>query len=181
MGVIADAWLKLADVAGIFDDDCLRLAELNSAAVDYPKTGRPVPMGEVQEIVERRIKQDPDWYIPEAATGRQRPVYESQSALGRLFRSIDLEDQEDNVMEPSNIDSTEIDEEGGITFDQVLADVRAQPFHHRGLLDPVTHLVQQCLTDGTMDDITVGQMWNLFIAYTSRLRGISAKYVISTS
>lgn len=181
IGVVADAWLKLADTAGIFDDDCLRLAELHSAAVDYPKTGRLVPMGMVQEITERRIKQDPDWYIPEMATGRQRQVYQSQSALGQLFRSIDLADEEDDSMTSSNADSPEIDEEDGITFDEVLIDIRTRPFNHPRLLSAISILVQQYLHDEALDKVTVQQMWDLFVAYVSRLRGLSAKHVISTS
>lgn len=181
VGVIADAWLKLADTAGIFDDDCLRLAELNSAAVDYPKTGRPVPMSEVREVVDPRIRQEPDWYIPEATNGPKRKVYQSQKALGQLFRSIDLPDQEDNSMKPSHSDSPEIDEDGGITYDEVLADIRAQPIHHSRLLNLVADLIRQYLPNDSLDEQMVEQMWNLFVVYARRLKGISAKHVISTS
>jgi len=46
LGVIAINWLIIADQSslGVFDPDCLKLSELHSDAVDYPKSGQPVSL-----------------------------------------------------------------------------------------------------------------------------------------
>jgi hypothetical protein len=42
LGVVSINWLLIADhsPSGILDPDCMKLAVLHSAAVDYPKTGQ---------------------------------------------------------------------------------------------------------------------------------------------
>ena len=64
-----------------------RLADLHSAAVDYPKTGMPVPK---HDIPGSRIHEKPDWSKPEISDGDTSLYYESQRWIGRLFRRIEL-------------------------------------------------------------------------------------------
>lgn len=87
VGIISSNWLLIADQSpdGIFDQDCYKLAKLHSDAVDYPKSGQPV---ELQDIPKLKSQSKPDWNQPETASS-QETYYESQRALGRLFRAID--------------------------------------------------------------------------------------------
>ncbi|KAF9535863.1 RNA-directed RNA polymerase 2 [Crepidotus variabilis] len=89
VGIIATNWLIIADqsVDGIRDEDCLKLAALHSDAVDYPKSGQPVPLEEIPKL-KHKIK--PDWNAPETVNVSSGNYYESRRAIGRLFREIDL-------------------------------------------------------------------------------------------
>jgi len=87
--MVANTWLRLADYTPNFieDKDCLRLAELHSAAVDYPKSGIPVPITGLPKTP--KIK--PDWSAPETVQAENAAdFYPSQRALGQLFRDIKL-------------------------------------------------------------------------------------------
>ncbi|KZT63305.1 RdRP-domain-containing protein [Daedalea quercina L-15889] len=182
VGLIATTWLTLADRVGIFDQDCLRLAELHNAAVDYPKTGLPVPVdSDGLRPILRRKRETPDWYMPETTLGRPPQYYRSNTALGRLFRAIDLPMQDERNMNSSYFGFPEIDEENGVTLDDVLADIRAEPFSHRSLLQPVVAEVRQYLSSREPDETLVTMCWNLFTAYASSLRGICAAHAVSAS
>jgi len=87
LGLIATNFLLIADLSGIFDNRCLKLAELHSWAVDFPKSGEPVPLRNIP-MPKMRIK--PDWHAPEISNVQSADFYESQSVLGVLFRDIDL-------------------------------------------------------------------------------------------
>ncbi len=52
LGVIATRHMILADqmAKGTLHDDCLKLAELHSSAVDFSKSGRPVEFGELPKL-----------------------------------------------------------------------------------------------------------------------------------
>lgn len=88
MGIIATNWLIIADQNGIHDSNCLKLARLHSDAVDFPKTGLPVPMQEVPGPEEKHRR--PDWNEPETGFHSRVQVYESTKAIGVLFRDIEL-------------------------------------------------------------------------------------------
>ncbi|KAH9916868.1 RNA dependent RNA polymerase-domain-containing protein [Fomitopsis serialis] len=180
IGLIAATWLTVADKEGIFHLDCLKLAELYNAAVDYPKTGLPVNIDAIRPI-QRRVSEKPDWYIPETVIGWQPRYYVSNSALGRLFRAIDLPPLEERSTESSYFDLPEIDEGKGITLDEVLADIRAKPFSHRNLLRPVVAEVEEYLGRHHLDEALVTKTWDLFTAYASRLRGTCAGHVVAAS
>ncbi|KAG0347564.1 hypothetical protein BG004_007468 [Podila humilis] len=78
LGVIANAHLALSDSLdeGPLHGKCLRLAQLHSDAVDFPKTGKPAEM--TQEL---RPKRYPDFM--EKPPDRS---YTSKRVLGRIFR-----------------------------------------------------------------------------------------------
>ncbi|KAJ3808703.1 RNA-directed RNA polymerase 2 [Lentinula aff. lateritia] len=92
IGQVALTWRVLADSSprGILDHECLRLADLHSQAVDYPKTGNPVTFYSIP----RKTKYNnrlPDWYAPESMEViDEQKYYRSTRALGKLFRDIDL-------------------------------------------------------------------------------------------
>ena len=86
--MVAINWLMIADLHDIFHEDCIKLCQIHSNAVDYPKSGTAVAPNTVP-----KPKSDfkPDWHAPETvdldgATG----FYPSQKAIGKLFRDIDL-------------------------------------------------------------------------------------------
>ena len=78
LGNIANTHLAQADANGIYDEKALKLAELHSMAVDYPKTGVPAIIPESY-----RAKIWPDFMgKPEKIT------YKSEKVLGKLYRTI---------------------------------------------------------------------------------------------
>jgi RNA-dependent RNA polymerase len=88
VGLVAINWLMIADLHGIFHEDCLKLCQIHSNAVDYAKSGTPVALNTVP-----KPKSDlrPDWQAPETVDPDGAPgFYRSQKAIGRLFRDIDL-------------------------------------------------------------------------------------------
>jgi RNA-dependent RNA polymerase len=85
-------WLLIADLNDIFHEDCLKLCQVHSDAVDYPKNGTPVSLNRVP-----KPKSDlkPDWHAPETVDlDSSINFYQSQKAIGRLFRAIDLPEVE---------------------------------------------------------------------------------------
>ena len=97
LGMVAINWLLIADIKpeGIFHPDCLELCQIHSNAVDYPKNGTPVSIKDVP-----KLKSDfkPDWNAPETVNlDSSNNFYESQRAIGKLFRAIDLPDVQKHV------------------------------------------------------------------------------------
>ncbi|KAG5353249.1 hypothetical protein C0989_008984 [Termitomyces sp. Mn162] len=89
VGIIAINWLIIADQSekGIFDEKCMSLSNLHSDAVDYPKSGNPVA---VDKIPKPLFSEKPDWNAPETVDLDSARYYQSQRAIGRLFRDITL-------------------------------------------------------------------------------------------
>ncbi|EAU92881.1 RNA-directed RNA polymerase 2 [Coprinopsis cinerea okayama7 len=90
LGIIAINWLIIADQSprGIYDSDCLKLADLHSDAVDYPKTGNPVALTNIPRL---KYRTKPDWNAPETVdTSASGNYYTSSKAIGKLFRAIEL-------------------------------------------------------------------------------------------
>ncbi|CAG8567169.1 13561_t:CDS:2 [Dentiscutata erythropus] len=84
LGSIANAHLAKADAAenGAFHGQCIRLAQLHSEAVDFPKTGKTSEFPN-----ELKVKSFPDFMEKP-----DKPSYPSQKVLGRLYRSIEVAD-----------------------------------------------------------------------------------------
>ena len=90
LGMVAINWLLIADLSNksIFDPDCLKLCQVHSDAVDYPKSGTAV---ELSKVPKPQSKSKPDWHAPETVDlEASTEFYESKKAIGRLFRAIDL-------------------------------------------------------------------------------------------
>lgn len=88
LGYVSINWRLLADQTTIFHEDCMKLADLHSLAVDYPKSGKPVP---IFDIPRRNNQLLPDWYAPETMVDLDTTkYYQSQKAIGRLYRRIEL-------------------------------------------------------------------------------------------
>ncbi|KAI9446027.1 RdRP-domain-containing protein [Lactarius indigo] len=90
-GMLANRHLTIADQSkdGVFDDRCMRLATLCSKAVDYAKNGVPVDISG-NNPPKLLIKFRPDWDKKEVTGARELEYYESDRALGHMFRGITL-------------------------------------------------------------------------------------------
>ncbi|KAI9446026.1 RdRP-domain-containing protein [Lactarius indigo] len=91
MGLLANRHIIIADQSkdGVFDDRCMRLATLCSKAVDYAKNGVPVDISG-NNLPKLLIKFKPDWDKKEVTGARELEYYESDRALGHMFRGITL-------------------------------------------------------------------------------------------
>ncbi|THU91778.1 RdRP-domain-containing protein [Dendrothele bispora CBS 962.96] len=89
LGIIGSTWITIADQSGISDPACIKLAQLHSDAVDFPKSGTPVALGQIPRAP---TKLKPDYQAPETVNLDSVPTrfYRSKRAIGRLFRKIDL-------------------------------------------------------------------------------------------
>lgn len=74
---------------GSFNEACLKLAALHSQAVDYPKNGWKV---DTEDLPRNLIPYKPDWHAAEVESPRPTDYYESDRALGHLYRNIQLDD-----------------------------------------------------------------------------------------
>ncbi|KAH9025081.1 RdRP-domain-containing protein [Lactarius hengduanensis] len=88
LGMVATNWMLIADSHDIFHEDCLKLCQIHSDAVDYPKSGTPVAPNTVPGPGPGR---KPDWHAPETVNlDDSINFYQSKKAIGWLFRAIDL-------------------------------------------------------------------------------------------
>ncbi|KAJ1311089.1 hypothetical protein OPQ81_009592 [Rhizoctonia solani] len=135
VGIISTQHLKLADfrAQGVNDPDCLKLAELHSKAVDFPKSGTPVIPSEIPRS--GRMPR-PDWDAGELGFRSTRDeVYPSQRALGQLYRAIRLSEEKlsHQGTHPTTRFGTDIDPR-----------VHAQPLP-RSRYDPISHYLRNSL------------------------------------
>lgn len=91
VGLVSDKHITIADQAsdGTFNEACLKLAALHSQAVDYPKNGWKV---NIEDIPRSLIPYKPDWHAAEVESPRPTDYYESDRALGHLYRNIQLDE-----------------------------------------------------------------------------------------
>jgi RNA-dependent RNA polymerase len=95
--MVAINWLLIADVnhEGIFHEDCIKLCQIHSNAVDYPKNGTPVS---IKDVPKPKSNLKPDWNAPETVDlDSSINFYQSQRAIGKLFRAIDLPEVQTHV------------------------------------------------------------------------------------
>lgn len=89
VGHIAISHLRFSDLADPYCADCLKLAELASQAVDFPKTGTAVKF---QDLPRHRDRTKPDFLARDGAELKSEKYYNSQKLLGQLFRRVPLMD-----------------------------------------------------------------------------------------
>lgn len=85
---------------GVFDKNCMVIAKLYSQAVDYAKNGVPVDIS--NNFPRPLIKFKPNWEKAEVTGARELDYYESDRALGHLFRNIHLDDPNEALESPSD-------------------------------------------------------------------------------
>ncbi|KAF8063609.1 RdRP-domain-containing protein [Lyophyllum atratum] len=102
VGMISNRHLCIADQdpLGPECNDCLRLAEYASHAVDFPKTGTPVDFSQLPRGP-TRLK--PDFLSTEVtdASSPNSPFYPSKKILGRLYRRVPLQDDDPDYLDPT--------------------------------------------------------------------------------
>ncbi|KAI6045196.1 RdRP-domain-containing protein [Pisolithus marmoratus] len=86
-GQISIMHLRFADLKNPSCEECLKLAEHASHAVDFPKTGTPVKS---QDIPRLKNKPKPDFLAYEGRDSLSDQFYHSQKLLGLLFRNVPL-------------------------------------------------------------------------------------------
>ncbi|RIB03115.1 RNA dependent RNA polymerase-domain-containing protein [Gigaspora rosea] len=89
VGIIGNLHLALADfhTEGVYHQDCLKLAELHSKAVDFNKTG--VPVTEPLPILDE---------YPDFMENKNKKEYVSQKILGKLYRNINIDNPKDDQL-----------------------------------------------------------------------------------
>ncbi|KAF7722345.1 hypothetical protein EC973_003435 [Apophysomyces ossiformis] len=87
LGQIANAHLATADrsAKGAFDGACLRLAQLHSLAVDFPKSGKRAVLDE-----DLRVRIFPDFMQK-----KDKEMYVSNKVLGRIYRAVHKDEYKD--------------------------------------------------------------------------------------
>ncbi|RPD63037.1 RdRP-domain-containing protein [Lentinus tigrinus ALCF2SS1-6] len=181
LGIIATNWLIIADQSSnsIFDEDCLKLAELHSNAVDYVKSGRPVPIKQIPKLKDTR---KPDWAAPEVVIRDKDTYYESPRAIGKLFRAIDLPALGEVKRVARKQRRRMVDANG----DEQLGDVLerfygAEDDEDDEIMAAVKKRVSDFVDVSDYDDDTLAAIWDLYNNYGFRLRSICSDYVLAPS
>ncbi|KAG8691097.1 hypothetical protein FRC11_006846 [Ceratobasidium sp. 423] len=174
VGIISTQHLKLADfrAKGVSDPDCLKLAELHSKAVDFPKSGTPVAPSELPRS--GRMPR-PDWDAGELGFRSARyEVYQSQRALGHLYRAIRLSEEKlsHQGTHPTTRFGTDIDPE---IHAHALPRERYDPISHylRGSLARYIHV-------DAVDDRYFVESVSLLQEYVGELTRICSTYSLTS-
>ena len=181
LGLIATTWLAIADCStdSIFDPDCLILAALHSDAVDYPKTGYPVP---VEMIPQYPFESRPDWSAPETvASGvNNKKYYQSQRAIGKLYRDIDLPVDE-TIYRTESSQSERIRGQRQTTLQDVLNGflLEDDDLYEDPVYSAIADRVSQFISlDGYSAEL-IAEVWELYCSYVSELQSICTDYTLS--
>jgi len=181
LGIVAKNWLIFADKKGISADECIALAKLHSDAVDYPKTGTPVPM---ENIPNARLPH-PDWSQPEVVSKEDRKdYYESKKALGILYRDIQLFDplshqrtrkQQGRNKKDKPVEDEDWEKEGYYLQKQ---------FKALGMDEDATYQVvisraRRHLSNQALDESFKTLAGHIFVAFASNLERICASHALS--
>ena len=83
----------------------MKLAKLYGKAVDYAKNGIPVDIS--KDFPRPLIEYKPDWKKEEVTGAREHDYYESDRALGHLFRKIDPHELDEPLEDLSDISPEE--------------------------------------------------------------------------
>ncbi|KAF9791853.1 RNA dependent RNA polymerase-domain-containing protein [Thelephora terrestris] len=180
LGLISSNWLIIADQSSVFDEDCETLAQLHSFAVDYPKSSTPVPL---EKIPKTKFKARPDWSQPETMNdSKSADFYESTTAVGRLFRAIQLPAL-DIVRSVNRAQRRKLRaEEGGEEGDRLLAELERMSLRNDDKVDAaVFERITQFIDGDDVDPDYRDRAFTIFDRYTAELKIICAAYTISYS
>ncbi|KAJ2928805.1 hypothetical protein H1R20_g8302, partial [Candolleomyces eurysporus] len=182
LGIIAINWLIIADQStelGIEDPDCIKLANLHSDAVDYPKSGNPVDPRTIPKL-KHRIK--PDWNAPETVdVGKlEGRYYPSDRAIGKLFRAIDLPAERRLAMDGATRISTRRNQRAGSVSD--FSD-------HPSVFgtDLIYETIEMCVQEHIATEEPFRQQQfldeaeEMFLHYSTELQGICITHTLSSA
>lgn len=157
----------------------MKLANLHSNAVDYPKSGQPVALNTIPKP-KSRIR--PDWNAPETVDMSSGNFYESTRAIGRLFRAIDLPiEQHSSERHPrrkrGQAQNRNRKFEG---LEDALSDLNLADAREDDLFSILeTHVQEFIDTDWDRDEDEVASVEQLFTRYASEMHGICASSSLS--
>ncbi|KAK7693992.1 hypothetical protein QCA50_003568 [Cerrena zonata] len=162
LGLLSDRHIIIADQSnlGPMDPKCIKLAQLCSQAVDYPKNGVPVNM---KESPSRLIPFKPDWKKAEENMTRDSDYYESPRALGELYRNITYK-KPDSIHQAQSTNGVA---PSGPSMDSISQALFPLIMKHLG--DPVNN------------DKDVGEMSTIFHSYKHELRYMQLTHALSDS
>lgn len=142
--------------------------------MDYPKSGQPVPVAKIPRLKFKKLK--PDWNAPETVTKDPTRYYESQRAIGKLFRAIDLP----AVETVRRTRREHLWEDGQPTLEDVIEAFRNgiqedDDALHLTLVERMADFIS--LTQP--DDDVVAEIWDVYRNYASQLQTICADHTLS--
>lgn len=180
VGIIAVNWLIIADQSdeGIFDEDCIKLAQLHSDAVDYPKSGQPVAPHKIPRL-KKKVK--PDWNAPETVNLNTGDYYESSRAIGRLFRAIDLPVEQHKHNNHSQRRGTKQGEtkQGLKDVEKLLRELDLNESHNLRFLAVHERVNEFIDTDNSWEEEELESVQELFTKYSLELRAICMANTLS--
>jgi RNA-dependent RNA polymerase len=145
---------------------------LHSDAVDYPKCGEPVALSDIPKL---HFRARPDWNAPETVNQNSADYYESQHAIGRLFREIDLPALK-TVKQTSRFQHRQLMEDDEVSLDELFFSL---VLDRDTLYLTVEERVQEFGID-TEANISEDTR-EIFGRYVSELRNICASHTLSHS
>jgi RNA-dependent RNA polymerase len=159
----------------------LKLSQLHSDAVDFQKSGRPVPMDNVPRLL---FRAKPDWNAPETVNPDSARYYTSTKAIGHLFRAINLPSLEDAAVQArAQKKQMRRRRRGDLAgLEEAMAELSI------GIEgadeDPVAIVLRARISeylemDDTEDDTMLASVGDLFEKYTSELRYICATHSLA--
>lgn len=162
---------------GIFDPDCLKLGDLHSNAVDYPKSGQPVDISTIPKL---KSPAKPDWNAPETVTSDSVRFYESKKAIGRLFRGIELSPVLQNGRRQARRVNQEHEE---LSLEELMNNFHLDKV--RGNTDGMRDLIEERVAEFTdtrdIQEQDIEHASELFGKYVSELRTICASHTLSSA
>ncbi|KAJ3873480.1 RNA-directed RNA polymerase 2 [Lentinula edodes] len=182
IGQVALTWRVLADSnpRGILDNECLKLADLHSQAVDYPKTGNPVTFYSIP----RKTKYNnrlPDWYAPESMEViDEQKYYRSTRALGKLFRDIDLSSGSEIS---SSGHHTDLQEQEELSLDQLttlMSTTSISGSEFGDILRVIESYVAQFI-EGNEEHDNNSELHGMFVQYCADLQIICSMHNLNRS
>ncbi|KAG9048827.1 hypothetical protein FS837_011910 [Tulasnella sp. UAMH 9824] len=189
LGIVCHQFLVTADFYPEMcrHHECITLAELASRAVDFAKSGVPVGEGELPKAPTAK----PDWSVGEITSARSlnSNIYESPTAIGKLFRHIDLNRVHQDVLRQSNREHGDDDEEGLETsleeLETVLNRLSSSRSRNTGHHHPISNAVRSSLdpnyidTSSRPDPSAIALMRRIYPSYTAELRSICSHLSIT--
>jgi RNA-dependent RNA polymerase len=151
---------------------------MHSDAVDYPKSGQPVPLANLPRY---KLRAKPDWNAPETIKPDPKRFYTSLRAIGRLFREIDLPAVE-TIGAAQRRQRRNLRQDGGsrvTTVEGVLESFLREDPEDNEAYEAVFEHVSGFITLGRHENDLVAEMWELLGNYKSQLQTICADHTLS--
>jgi RNA-dependent RNA polymerase len=168
--MVATNWLLIADHDSVFHKDCLKLCQIHSNAVDYPKNGMPVL---INTVPRPKSELKPDWFAPETVDlGSSINFYQSQTAIGRLFRAIDLPEVQTDVRDARRRRQQVLEDEADL--DEVFAALCMNDREGDPLESAVESRVDEFIPVDDLDSESVKLAIESLDRYSIELQGICA-------